>query len=234
MLIVVIFQKQFNMSDNNDSDDLPDGMNGNKRHSHFHVFTNPLEMERFFNQQMDEIMKSFGMFGFGGKKTGDQGEFSAFPAFPAIDTPGSFQGGGEGSGGEERGSRDFMLKKDHEKSEKLTRPGYIDPNVYEFESDKYGRGMQSDKKDTDLDDGGVNTEELGELFKKPHNHLPNESRANPFFNGWPNKSDSLFGGIFGNSFPFSDHLPQQQVKFVLRGMIPHTLRIKNIFAPMPP
>ena len=30
----------------------------------FHVFTNPLEMEKFFDSQMDQILKGFG-FGLG-------------------------------------------------------------------------------------------------------------------------------------------------------------------------
>ena len=34
---------------------------------HFEVFTNPLEMHRFFDQQMEQILKSFGLGqGFGG------------------------------------------------------------------------------------------------------------------------------------------------------------------------
>ena len=38
----------------------------NSRRDSFPVFSNPLHMESFFNQQLDEIMKQFGFGNFSG------------------------------------------------------------------------------------------------------------------------------------------------------------------------
>ena len=58
------------MSSNNDDNGENDGCgcNKNKRPPNYPVFTNPLDMERFFNQQMNEIIKSFAMHNTGCKE----------------------------------------------------------------------------------------------------------------------------------------------------------------------
>ena len=84
----------------------PQGFQGS-----FHVYTNPLEMEKFFSQQFDEILKQFG-FGAGGH-FGTPGMFSG-PMQPDDKFP--------LSGEEETGARDFMLKKDN-------HPGYLRPET---------------------------------------------------------------------------------------------------------
>ncbi len=100
-----------------DSRDNPSQQSPNFNGS-FRVFTNPAEMEGFFNQQLDEMLKQFGFF------RGD-GEGHGFPS------PGFFHRGGPndlpfGPGDpQERnaGTRDFMLKKDE-------HPGYAKPEQF--------------------------------------------------------------------------------------------------------
>ena len=78
------------MSHDDDNDNPEGQFNKDKHRPTFHVFTNPLDMERFFNQQMEEILKSFGVFGsFRDENARDrQG-----PGFPTIEIPGHFQKG---------------------------------------------------------------------------------------------------------------------------------------------
>ena len=65
-----------NDNDNGENDEC--GCNKNKRPPNYPVFTNPLDMERFFNQQMNEIVKSFGLFG---------SFFHGFPEYPSTQNP---------------------------------------------------------------------------------------------------------------------------------------------------
>ena len=76
----------------------------------FRVFTNPMEMEQFFNQQFDEMLKIFGGFS-GPNHSGIHPGFGQNPNFgqnPGFEHQ------------EENGARDFMLKKEDS-------PGYLKP-----------------------------------------------------------------------------------------------------------
>jgi len=75
-------------------------------HGSFRVFTNPVEMESFFNQQFDEVLKQFGFNGSGN--------------FPRNFSEG-FQNRGFNESSVEENPRDFMLKKDD-------HPGYLKPD----------------------------------------------------------------------------------------------------------
>jgi len=70
-----------------------------QRGEHFDVFTNPLDMERFFNHRMEEMMRGV----FGGMGPGHP----IFEAPPQLRPP---QGGPEEEEDASAGSRDFMLK----------------------------------------------------------------------------------------------------------------------------
>jgi len=75
-------------------------------HGSFRFFTNPLEMETFFSQQFDEILKQFG--------------FNGAENFPKNFSEG-FQNKGLNENNGEENPRDFMLKKDD-------HPGYLKPD----------------------------------------------------------------------------------------------------------
>ena len=97
-------RRRMRPSDNQESDqDQPNGPNPPNQQRHFGVFSSPLEMESFFNQQLDEMLKQFGF-----------GQFGSPGFFGSVNpTPGPEQGVPfvqEQDEGE--GSRDFMLKKE--------------------------------------------------------------------------------------------------------------------------
>jgi len=75
------------------------------------VFTNPLEMESFFSEQFDEILKQFGFGQFSGPG------FYGSQVHPGMMAPPSE----DDNNTDESGARDFMLKKDD-------HPGYIRSN----------------------------------------------------------------------------------------------------------
>ena len=105
---MTLFLRPPNRNPRSEENDEFDEENQPPRHrGSFHVFTSPLEMESFFNQQFDEIFRQFG--------------FGQFPggAFPGHGHPGH-PGLQPYSDQEvdESGARDFMLKKDD-------HPGYI-------------------------------------------------------------------------------------------------------------
>jgi len=81
----------------------------------FRVFTNPLEMESFFSQQFDEMLKQFGG---GGNFSGIFGE-GAIPK-EGVEFSEGLRESHENSR-EEENSRDFMLRKDD-------NPGYLRPD----------------------------------------------------------------------------------------------------------
>ena len=186
-------------------------------HPNFRVFTNPLEMERFFNQQMDEILKTFGFFGSAGSngpRENNDNTFPAFPSFPSTIPSGQFGHGSTNQEDEiEKGSRDYMLKEDSEK-QKL-KPGYVEPDADVSGFPK--KGQQTKRRDLDLDDGGMTSAELDELFKKPQEKYgattPNSATPNDDWFG--NRGGGWFGrgGVFGNSdtFPFPRPFQEQQV-----------------------
>jgi len=88
------------------------------------VFTNPLEMESFFSEQFDEILKQFGFGQFSGPGFyGSQVHPGMMPSHPLEDE----------STDESGGARDFMLKKDD-------HPGYIRSNP-----------LKEDRQDLEID-----------------------------------------------------------------------------------
>ena len=191
--------------DKNTNDDF----NRNNCRPNFHVFTNPLDMERFFNQQMDEMIKSFGFFG---SFNDEQGRNRGFPEFPTMEVPGNQGTNGQNFNEGESGSREFMLKEDYDA--KLKNPGYVAPNA---ELDTFGpntgqNGIKQQKLDQDLDKSGVPAEDLNKLFKHPENPIFSGAAAPPFFDNWHKVPGSIFGQMFGNHFPFSDRIPRDQVK----------------------
>ena len=213
-----------------------DDQKGDRRNrQHFHVFTNPLEMEMFFSQQMDQLLKSFGLFGPNQGENGDRvPDGSVMPGLPSIFPMPPNQFGRHPSMGtetdSEKGSRDYMLKEDSEKREKR-RPGYVEPdfNSYRFNGRQWrgtGNGTDSLIKDTDLDDegGGVTSEELSELYKNPKNRLDKTEDHLPIYPSNPSSDrfghsngfglfgdGGIFGGREGGLFPFSKGLPQIMV-----------------------
>jgi len=190
---------------NEDDDNNPNEERNNWRPG-FHVFTNPLDMERFFNQQMDEMIKSFGIFG----SFRDQNERNN--GFPAIDIPRHQQREGQNFSECDKGSREFMLKEDYDR--KLKSPGYIAPDtkIDTLGPDNFQNGMQIQKNtDKDLDDRGVDSEDLNKLFKNPESPTSSGKPAPPFFDNWHDGPGSLFGQFFGNRFPFSNEIPSEQI-----------------------
>ena len=84
-----------------DDDQIPHNSNpedGDHFRGSFRVFFNPLEMDKFFNQQFDEMLKIFG-FGHGG-------QHEQFFPLQQDELP------------DNEGTRDFMLKRDN-------HPGYL-------------------------------------------------------------------------------------------------------------
>ena len=95
-------RRRMRPSDNEESDQ--DQPNPPNQQRNFGVFSSPLEMESFFNQQLDEMLKQFGFGQFGspgffGHVNPTPGQEQAVPPFSQ-----------ERDDGE--GSRDFMLKKE--------------------------------------------------------------------------------------------------------------------------
>ncbi len=103
---------------------------GGQRGFHMEIFTNPLEMERHFDQQLDRMLRSFGFgagFGFGvppgfgsgglvppGEEGEDRGPAwrNPFEGWGMLPPPGLPPPGSEhrDQGSSAAGSRDFMLK----------------------------------------------------------------------------------------------------------------------------
>ena len=179
--------------------------NSNKERPNFPVFTNPLDMERFFNHQMDDILKSFGFFGFSGGNEENNTKSSE-------QIPGNFQSGGQSYGKDDQGSRDFMLKEDQEKNQKLKTPGYVEPDaeIDVLAPDINKRGKKSRKIDDDLDTNGINYADLNKLYK-PSQRSPTSEPHPPFFENRSSGTGSLFGHLFGDFFPNSDQFTQPQV-----------------------
>ena len=80
----------------------------------FSVYTDPLEIHRFFDQQMDEMLKIFGhSFGFGGFSGGSRDGFGVFGNMnPSEDRMLPFNGSREEGETLSPHARDFMLKED--------------------------------------------------------------------------------------------------------------------------
>ena len=194
---------QLDMSDEDENCDCREDPNFNKKHRSFHVFTSPLDMERFFNQQMDDMLKSFGFFGAFTDKNNEE-------TFPGSNMPEFYQGKGqEYDDKNESGERDFMLKKDHD--EKLKTPGYI-PQATEkgnFWGGSRESAKDNPKTDKDLDQNGINSAELDKLFKHPQSSGVTESTVQTPFGDWNNGTGSLFGHFFRNAFP--NRTPFEQV-----------------------
>ena len=170
--------------DNNDENDRCD-CNKNKK-PNYPVFTNPLDMERFFNQQMDEIVKSFGIFG---------SFFHGFPEYPSTRNP-EISESDQNNLEDRSGSRDFMLK-NHE------------PRT-EIDSFKLDISKNGDKKiDSDLDESGINSADLDKLYRHPQEGSANEG-VFPFFGH--RGPGSIFGQIFGPNSQFPDTMLRPQVK----------------------
>jgi len=137
----------------------------------FHVFTNPLEMETFFNQQFDEIMKQFGMPGF--FQQGPEGHhpnegFNFGPPNQRI----PFQN----EDSNESGTRDFMLKKDD-------HPGYFKPQgeqemkdtIIDYIPDDFGKSFSSSR--SMLPDGSIEEKNVSKYsaFSSSRSMLPDGS-----------------------------------------------------------
>ena len=187
--------------DNNTNDDF----NRNNWRPNFHVFTNPLDMERFFNQQMDEMIKSFGFFR---SFNDEQGGHRGFSEFPTMQVPANQETNRQNLKEHESGSREFMLKEDYDT--KLKNPGYVAPDT--IGPDTSQNGTKQQKIDQDMDKSGVPAEDLNKLFKHPKNPMFSGAAAPPFFDNWHKVPGSMFGQMFGNHFPFSDRIPRDQVK----------------------
>ena len=199
----VTISDRLDMSDEDENCDCREDPNFNKKHRSFHVFTSPLDMERFFNQQMDDMLKSFGVFGAFTDKNNEE-------TFPGSNMPEFFQGKGqEYNDKNESGERDFMLKKDHD--EKLKTPGYIPQATEEgnFWAGSRERAKDNSKTDKDLDQNGINSAELDKLFKHPQSSGSAESIVQTPFGDWNNGTGSIFGHFFRNSFP--NRTPFEQV-----------------------
>lgn len=103
--------------DHNDDDDESGAFS-------FHVFTNPLEMEKFFDSQMDQILKGFG-FGRG---------LDGFGAFGGMQLP-QPPSRPDSEEGPSAGSREFMLKEDNR-----------------FGGHEYRGEQDAGRKDSDMDE----------------------------------------------------------------------------------
>lgn len=149
----------------------------------FETFVNPLEMERFFSQQMDDMLKNFG-FG--------QGFFGGFPAMPDHPAIEQFPAIRQEEDEEESGGRDFMLKRDG------SRKGYIDPDG-------------PIKRDKDI--GEVSPRELDELYEDQPKSSDRQtfSAFGSFFpNPWFSQPNEK-GGM-EHSFNFGRSVTQRTVR----------------------
>ena len=63
------FRPQDRQPPSSSNDEINEDAQRNSHRDSFHVFSNPLHMESFFNQQLDEIMKQFGFGNFSGNNT---------------------------------------------------------------------------------------------------------------------------------------------------------------------
>jgi len=182
--------------DNDDENDRCD-CNKNKR-SNYPVFTNPLDMERFFNQQMDEIVKSFGIFG---------SFFNGFPEYPSSRNPEVFESD-QNNSEDQSGSRDFMLKNFSDSRQNSETPSYHEPRT-EIDSFKLDVGENGDQKvDSDLDKSGINSADLDKLYRHPQEGSANQG-VFPFFGH--RGPGSIFGQMFGPNSQFPDNMLRPQV-----------------------
>ena len=192
------------MASNDDHGNENDSCNcdKNKKSPNFPVFTNPLDMERFFSQQMDELVKSFGTFG---------SFFHGFPEFPPTQYPGQLPND-QNDCDDENGSRDFMLRKGPSSKSNSEFPEYLEPRtgVDSFKLDLEKDMKQNQKVDRDLDSSGVNSEDLDKLYPPAKESKPPEGRV-PFFDHDHRAPGSLFGQIFGYNSPFPDTMIKPQV-----------------------
>lgn len=146
------------------------------------VFTNPLEMERFFNSQMESILKGFGI---------SDGFFSfpnESPNQPAIQGP-----SGDEDLNVEPGSRDFMLKEGNRGRGFLPPPDKNQP-----------------LRDDVLDKITIN--DLDELYTDDGHYSHSGVDVPPGGNGFvgpfgPGGFGGLFGGAFGPALPFHGSPP---------------------------
>jgi len=191
------------MSSNNDDNGENDGCgcNKNKRPPNYPVFTNPLDMERFFNQQMNEIVKSFGLFG---------SFFHGFPEYPSTQNPGTSLDDRIPSENDS-GSRDFMLKRNPNSIPNSEGPEYLQPSV---RLDSFKLDIETDRKnqkiDSDLDNKGIKSEDLDDLYRQPKEREPNKGVV-PFFDHGQRGPGSLFGQMFGINPQFPDIMLRPQV-----------------------
>jgi len=158
---------------------------------HFSVVTDPLEIHKFFEHQMDEMMRSFTQ-GFGGLGSGgvpgiggilgledhteNPDHFTKKPSFKSDEN-------------EHLDSRSFMLKDD----EMAPR----EPNSSEI-------APREPKVDTDLDEEDVSIGDLSKLFSNKDQNKLNQFK--PFgqspwsqFEGKPDEGRSSFFSSFGSS-----------------------------------
>lgn len=125
---------------------------------HFQVFTDPVEIHRFFEQQMDDMMRNFGQIvlgGFGGLPDWERGAREGIPE----DRSSRF----EEIPGDEPIGRDFMLRHD-------------EPLRY------------TERIDIDLDDKDLSADELGTVLRdEKSSHEPPErmpmDRSSGLFGG---------------------------------------------------
>ena len=189
-------------NDDNGSENNSCNCNKNKRPQNYPVFTNPLDMERFFSQQMDEIVKSFGIFG---------SFFQGFPEFPPTQYP-EHQPNDQNNCEDEKGSRDFMLKKGPTSRSTSEFPEYHEPRtgIDSFKLDLDKDIKQNQKIDMDLDRSGVNSEDLDKLYRQTQENRPPGGLV-PFFDHEHKGPRSLFGQLFGYNSPFPDPMIKPQV-----------------------
>lgn len=139
-----------------------------------HIYANPLEMEKFFDSQLDQILKGFG---FGRGLDG----FGAFGGMQLPQPPTSrprTEGEAQSSSA---GSREFMLKEDK-------RFGGLD-----------SRGNHDvGRKDSDMDEE-VEERGLNSILAPPPPRQQRDEGVVPFFGGGGN--DGGFGGLIPRIFP---------------------------------
>jgi len=157
-----------------------EGCNGcRRRHPNspeegFDVFTNPLDMERFFNHRMEEMMRGF----FGGVLLPPgMGQPPQMPGQPMPPGMGEQEDDGESGSA---GSRDFMLK-----------DGYVK------------RPSGASGQDEKWEDGEVDINQLDKISPSQQPMPPTPFRglfsADPFFNGQSPSSPEVHTFSFGQS-----------------------------------
>jgi len=151
-----------------------------------HVFANPLEMEKFFDSQLDQILKGFG---FGRGLDG----FGAFGGMQLPQPPTSLPGTEREAQSSSAGSREFMLKEDKEFG------GLDDRGNHDV-------GRKDSDMDEEVEERGLD----GILAPPPPPPPPQQRRDNavvPFFGG--GGDDGGFGGLFPRIFPGFPGFPEQ-------------------------